>query len=441
MRHYRSTAVLPLVALMTGLTGCGMFSSDPPPPAGQDGAAPADQRGYPNLGTVPARPRTSTAADRAVAAGQLTSDRARARYGSDVQPVDETRGATIGTVVRPKPPEPEAPPVEPAATPPGPAPMAPAVPPPEAPPPPAPEPPPPTATPPTSVPVPPPTPTPTPEQAPATPPRSGWLRLPSSPVMACAPAGFEASSPAMAWQPEWVDISSARSSATPASPIVLAQVIVPPPPVAPATPLDRLGEGPAPGPAPKAPPPVASAPAIVPPPAAVAPATPLERVGEGPGTTSAPKAPSTPAPRPAVVTAGPRMADPATATSGATTRPMTPVGGPIQVAVIQFGAGSSALDAGDMAVLRDVARMYSRSGGTVRVYAHSSHDGVVRARAGSAQDVSASRGSHVVDALRRLGVPGAAVSMVAMADARPIYDTSTARGIAANRRAEIFLDF
>jgi outer membrane protein OmpA-like peptidoglycan-associated protein len=135
------------------------------------------------------------------------------------------------------------------------------------------------------------------------------------------------------------------------------------------------------------------------------------------------------------------MADPATATSGATTRPMTPVGGPIQVAVIQFGAGSSALDAGDMAVLRDVARMYSRSGGTVRVYAHSSHDGVMRARAGSAQDVSASRGSHVVDALRRLGVPGAAVSMVAMADARPIYDTSTARGIAANRRAEIFLDF
>lgn len=95
-----------VAGLAAGLSACGWFSdSSPPPQRVQPPPAEDAQRGYPNLGTVPARPQTSTAADRAAAAGQLSSDRARARYGDEAQPVDETRGATIGSTVRPKPPE------------------------------------------------------------------------------------------------------------------------------------------------------------------------------------------------------------------------------------------------------------------------------------------------------------------------------------------------
>ena len=132
------------------------------------------------------------------------------------------------------------------------------------------------------------------------------------------------------------------------------------------------------------------------------------------------------------------MANPATATSGATTLPLKPVAGPIQIAVIQFGAGSSALGGTDLAVLQDVARMYRRSGGVIRVFAHASSD--ARVAAGNL-DVSERRGANVVNTLLRLGVPANAISMEALSDANPVYTTATAMGIAANRRAEIFLDF
>jgi outer membrane protein OmpA-like peptidoglycan-associated protein len=201
--------------------------------------------------------------------------------------------------------------------------------------------------------------------------------------------------------------------------------------------MERLGET-------RPPTPPAPAAAIVPPPPPTAPVTPLDRVAETPPA-AAPRPASVPpavAPPPSPVVPAsvtPQMANPATATSGATTLPLRGVNGPIQVAIIQFGAGSASLGADDLAVLRDVARMYARSGGTIRIYAHSSHDG------GSAgaqdQDVSYRRGAQVMNTLQRLGVPARAVSMEAMADGRPAYDTSTARGIAANRRAEIFLDF
>jgi outer membrane protein OmpA-like peptidoglycan-associated protein len=116
----------------------------------------------------------------------------------------------------------------------------------------------------------------------------------------------------------------------------------------------------------------------------------------------------------------------------------------MEVAVIQFGPGSSGLDGDDLAVLRDVVRMHKRMGGLVRIFAHASFD--VRssnpqlAQAGNL-DVSLRRGTSVVNALLRLGVPAEAMTMEALSDADPIYTTATASGIAANRRAEIFLDF
>ncbi|HKU98795.1 MAG TPA: hypothetical protein VJR58_26110 [Vineibacter sp.] len=117
MVRSRLFIALPLALMVTGLAACDDPTPEPPqrvqpPPQGND-------QNYPNLGTVPARPQTSTAADRAVLAGQLASDRARARYGSEAQPVDETRGSTIGSQVRGKPPqadEPSAPSRPPSAS-------------------------------------------------------------------------------------------------------------------------------------------------------------------------------------------------------------------------------------------------------------------------------------------------------------------------------------
>ena len=49
--------------------------------------------------------------------------------------------------------------------------------------------------------------------------------------------------------------------------------------------------------------------------------------------------------------------------------------------------------------------------------------------------------TSIVNQLIRAGVPKDAIVMEALSDEEPIYETVTARGIAANRRAEIFFDF
>ncbi len=112
--------------------------------------------------------------------------------------------------------------------------------------------------------------------------------------------------------------------------------------------------------------------------------------------------------------------------------------------MIQFNQGSSALDGDDWAVLHDVAQIHKRNGGTVLVYAHASQDvygaSLQRLKTGNL-DVSIRRGTAIVNALIRAGVPKDAIIMEALSDEEPIYTTATARGIAANRRAEIFFDF
>jgi hypothetical protein len=111
----RLFTALPLALLVVGLAGCN--DSPPPPPQRVQPAAGGEDQPYPNLGTVPARPQTTTAADRAAVAGQLSSDRARARYGDDAQPLDETRGSTIGSQARRKPPPAQEPAAAPGAPP------------------------------------------------------------------------------------------------------------------------------------------------------------------------------------------------------------------------------------------------------------------------------------------------------------------------------------
>ena len=119
-------------------------------------------------------------------------------------------------------------------------------------------------------------------------------------------------------------------------------------------------------------------------------------------------------------------------------------GGNRQVAVIQFGASSAELNGNDIAILTRVAEIQRNNRGTVRIVAHASQDtsgsSVVELARGN-YDVSRRRALAVATQLVRLGVPANRIVAEAASDAEPAYEIHSARGIAANRRAEIFVDF
>ena len=115
-----------------------------------------------------------------------------------------------------------------------------------------------------------------------------------------------------------------------------------------------------------------------------------------------------------------------------------------QVAVIQFGAGSAGLTGNDFAILQKVAEIQRSNRATVRIVAHAQQDAsgaspdqVSRA----SYEVSRQRALAVANQLVRLGVPANRIVAEAASDADPAYETTSARGVAANRRAEIFLEF
>jgi outer membrane protein OmpA-like peptidoglycan-associated protein len=111
-----------------------------------------------------------------------------------------------------------------------------------------------------------------------------------------------------------------------------------------------------------------------------------------------------------------------------------PFDGSLQVAVIQFGPSSTGLDGVDSAVLGRVAEIQRENGGTVRIVAHAAQDR-------DNFDVSRRRALAIAQELRRLGVPTSQMVAEAASDEEPIYQASTARGLAANRRVEVFMDF
>jgi len=153
------------------------------------------------------------------------------------------------------------------------------------------------------------------------------------------------------------------------------------------------------------------------------------------------------APTPPPMPAAPIEANIATARSGAV--PFSeikspPFGGPMQVAVIQFGRASSGLGENDYSVLAQVAQIQRRNGGTIRVVAHADQDAFGNSSAQLERgnfEVSRRRALAVAQQLRALGVPRDRIVAEAASDDEPVYQTSTARGIAANRRAEVFIDF
>lgn len=115
----------------------------------------------------------------------------------------------------------------------------------------------------------------------------------------------------------------------------------------------------------------------------------------------------------------------------------------MQVAVVQFGRGSSGLAGISHDVIADVARMQKRNGGTVRVVAHASEDVVGRTAQAiewGNYDISRRRALAIANLLMTLGVPRGSIVAEAASDTEPAFGTDTSRGIAANRRAEVFLD-
>jgi len=121
-----------------------------------------------------------------------------------------------------------------------------------------------------------------------------------------------------------------------------------------------------------------------------------------------------------------------------------PLAGPLEGAVIQFGRASSGLGGNDYQVLSQVAQMFRRNGGTVRIVAHASQD----VNGSSAEmiergnyEVSKRRALVIVAQLERMGVPKSSIIAEAASDSEPAYGTDTARGVAANRRAEVYIDF
>lgn len=115
----------------------------------------------------------------------------------------------------------------------------------------------------------------------------------------------------------------------------------------------------------------------------------------------------------------------------------------MQVAVVQFGRGSSGLGGVSQDVIANVARMQKRNGGTVRIVAHASEDvaaSTAEALERGNYDISRRRALAITNLLMTYGVPRGSIVAEAASDGEPAYGTNTPRGVAANRRAEVFLD-
>jgi outer membrane protein OmpA-like peptidoglycan-associated protein len=119
-------------------------------------------------------------------------------------------------------------------------------------------------------------------------------------------------------------------------------------------------------------------------------------------------------------------------------------GNNMQVAVVQFSRASSGLSSDDLAVLRDVAEIQKKQGGTVRIVGHASQDStgadVQRLQQGN-YTVSLARANAIAAQLARFGVPRNAVIVEAAGDQQPEYEPVTELAVASNRRAEIYLAF
>ncbi len=115
-----------------------------------------------------------------------------------------------------------------------------------------------------------------------------------------------------------------------------------------------------------------------------------------------------------------------------------------KVATIQFGVGSANMSGNDQAILRKVAALQMKRGGTIRVIGHASsrtrnmdeaRHNVVNLK------TSTERADMVAKSLMHLGVAPATLYVGALSDADPVYYEVMPSGEAGNRRAEVYIDF
>lgn len=115
-----------------------------------------------------------------------------------------------------------------------------------------------------------------------------------------------------------------------------------------------------------------------------------------------------------------------------------------QLAIIQFDRGSADLDDNDNAVLTKVAAIVKGNGATIRIVGHAAQDAFGSSpseQTNGHYDISRRRALIVADQLIRLGVPRDRIIAEAASDTEPAWETTSERGLTANRRTEIFLDF
>ena len=113
-------------------------------------------------------------------------------------------------------------------------------------------------------------------------------------------------------------------------------------------------------------------------------------------------------------------------------------------AVIYFDHGSARLSRQDREVLRQVAAAQKEYGGNVRVVGHASSktktNDLVDHKLVNYQ-TSLARARAVADELVKLGVERQRVFVEAVSDNQPDYSEATQLGEAANRRANIYIEF
>jgi outer membrane protein OmpA-like peptidoglycan-associated protein len=155
-----------------------------------------------------------------------------------------------------------------------------------------------------------------------------------------------------------------------------------------------------------------------------------------------PPNPIPPAPAGGTMTAdqGTVIADtnqPGGAPAGATQTPGQPI------ALIFFADASAGLSNRDKNVLHDVYLLQQQQGGRLRIVGHASQRTAALDPARDDQanyKLSAARANEVAHALRGMGVPDGAISIVAEGSQAPAFYEFTPTGEAGNRRVDIYLD-
>lgn len=115
-----------------------------------------------------------------------------------------------------------------------------------------------------------------------------------------------------------------------------------------------------------------------------------------------------------------------------------------KIATILFADGTSQLTARDKSILKQVAQFFKQQGGSLRVVGHDSGSAAVRdperALAFTMQ-LSADRADRVARELTAAGVPANTLFVGAKAATDPLYAEISAATAAANRRADIYIDY